>query len=372
MPIYVLKDGLNYHYFYQPGASYSRFINQKITKPKSMETKYGFTKMSIDEFEKWLPTVKIARTILRVQQHHTYNPNYTSFKGDNQFELQRAMKNYHVNKKGWADMGQHFSTFPDGSIVTGRSLETSPACIYGQNANSICMEHVGNFDKGGDTMTAEHRDTILRMTTALCKKFALSIDSNKIVYHHWYNLSTGERNNGTKNNKSCPGTNFFGGNKIEDCEAHFLPLIKKMMGTTTTTTSSSTSTSSAGSSRLIKYVCVTSDTLNVRKKPDAKSDKVTDREAATLGAILRVYREKDDWYKISESKEHWVNGKYCADVKRATVSADTLNVRSGPGTKFPKVSSLKKGEEVFIEREENGWCELTMDDKWISKEYLKF
>lgn len=335
-----------------------------------MQTKYGFTSMNIDEFEKWIASTKVARTVLRVQQHHTYNPNYSSFKGDNQFELQRAMKNYHVNKNGWADIGQHFSTFPDGSIVTGRSLETSPACIYGQNANSICMEHVGNFDKGGDEMTAAHRDTIIRMTAALCKKFGLAVNSNKIVYHHWYNLSTGERNNGTKNNKSCPGTNFFGGNKIEDCEKFFLPLINKQLGNSSSTLSTSTTTTSPD--KLIKYVCVNSDTLNVRKKPDAKSDKVSDREAATLGAVLRVYKEKNGWYKISDSKEHWVNGKYCFDVKRATVKADTLNVRSGAGTKFPKVGSLKKGEEIFIEREVEGWCELTMDDKWVSKDYLTF
>lgn len=335
-----------------------------------METKHNFTLMSINEFETWISNLKVARTILRVQQHHTFNPNYKSFKGDNQFDLQKAMKNYHVTKNGWADIGQHFSTFPDGSIITGRSMETSPACIYGQNANSVCMEHVGNFDTGGDEMTAAHRETIIRMTAALCKKFNLAVDSNKIVYHHWYDLSTGARNNGTKNNKSCPGTNFFGGNKIEDCEKHFLPLIKKQLGSAVISeisTSSSTMTD-----KLMKYVCVNADTLNVRKKADAKSDKVADREPATLGAILRVYKEKSGWYKISDSKEHWVHGKYCVDVKRAVVKADSLNVRGGAGPKFAKIGSIKKGEEVFIEREENGWCELTMDDRWVSKEYLTF
>lgn len=333
-----------------------------------MESKYNFTKFTIDEFEQWIKTKKIARTIVKVQEHHTYNPNYSSFKGNNHFELQKAMKNYHVNKNGWSDIGQHFTTFPDGSILTGRSIETSPACIYGQNANSICMEHVGNFDKGGDEMTKEHKETIIRMTAALCLKFNLPIDSNKIVYHHWYNLSTGERNNGTKNNKSCPGTNFFGGNKIEDCEKYFLPLVKKQIGKPSLNNSNSNSTQVS----LIKYVCVTADSLNVRKKADHKSEKVSDREAATLGAILRVYKIKNGWYKISDSKEHWVNGKYCIDVKRAIVNATTLNVRSGPGTKFAKVNSFKKGEELFIEKEVNGWCELTMDNNWVSGQYLDY
>lgn len=334
-----------------------------------METKYGFTKMTINEFEKWLAEIRVARTILKVQQHHTYSPGYGSFKGDNQLDLQRAMKNYHVNKNGWSDIGQHFSTFPDGSIVTGRSIETTPACIYGQNANSICMEHVGNFDKGGDIMTAEHRTTIIRMTAALCKKFGLSIDSNRIVYHHWYNLATGERNNGTKNNKSCPGTNFFGGNKVEDCEKHFLPLIAKQLGLSGTGMAP-TGIATNASDVPLKYVCVTGESLNIRKKPDGKSDKVTDREPALLGAVLRVFKVKDGWYKISSAKEHWVNGKYCHDVKLAKVNADTLNVRSGPGKGYPKIGSLKKGEEVFIEKTEKGWCELTMDERWVSEEFL--
>lgn len=167
--------------------------------------KYGFTKMTISEFEKWIAAFKVARTVLTVQQHHTYLPNYSSFKGSNQLEMQKSMKNYHINKNGWSDVGQHFTTFPDGTIVTGRSMETSPACIYGQNSNSVCMEHVGDFDKGKDSMSDVHKDTIIRMTAALCTKFNLVVNSNSIIYHHWFNLASGERNNGTKNNKSCPG-----------------------------------------------------------------------------------------------------------------------------------------------------------------------
>jgi hypothetical protein len=330
-----------------------------------METKYGFSKMTIQEFEKWIATIRVARTIITVQQHHTYIPGYINFKNDNHFEMQKGMKNYHVTKNGWADIGQHFSSFPDGTIVTGRSLESSPACIYGANSGSICIEHIGDFDKGKDTMTEAHKDTIVRMNAALCAKFNLPINTKSIIYHHWYNLATGERNNGTKNNKSCPGTNFFGGNKVEDCEKYFLPLINKQLGKSDLTISENTD-------KILKYACVNVDSLNVRKKPDAKSEKVGDREPATLGAIIRVYKEKNGWYKISNTKEHWVSGKYCIDVQRATVKATSLNARSGPGTSFPKTSSFPKGQELFIEREENGWCEIVMDDKWVSKEYLKF
>jgi SH3-like domain-containing protein len=328
-----------------------------------MTTKLGFTLMTIQEFEAWIDARQLARTVLTIQEHHTYSPAYAQFNGSNHFALQQGMKNYHVSQNGWSDIGQHFTTFPDGMIMTGRTLEKSPACIVGQNANAICIENLGNFDTGGDAMKPAHRDTIIRITAKLCKRFHLPVNTNSIVYHHWFDLSTGERNNGTKNNKTCPGTNFFGGNQVADCVANFLPLV---------VASGAPAAPVVNTAAILKYVSVTATSLNIRTKPDAASAKATDREAATLGAILRVYQENNGWYKISGSQEHWVLGKYTADVKRATVKADTLNARSGPGTTFDKLGTYTKGQELFIAKEQNGWCQVNMDNRWVSKDYLTF
>lgn len=319
--------------------------------------------MSVAEFENWIKNLSVGRTVLKVQQHHTYSPSYIHFKGNNHFELQRGMKNYHVTHNGWADMGQHFTIFPDGSILTGRSLEKSPACITGQNANAICIENLGNFDLNADSMTPEQENAIISVTAALCSRFSLPVTSNAIVYHHWFNLSTGERNNGTKNNKSCPGTNFFGGNKVADCEAHFLPLIQQKLSGTSTNVPTTPD---------FKYVVVTTQSLNVRSSHSPTSSKVTDRDAVLMGAVLRVFEEKNGWLKISNSNQHWVSGKYTTAVTKAVVTSDTLNVRSGPSVSFPKMGSFRKGEELFVIGEENGWCKISMDDKWVSKKYLLF
>ena len=190
-----------------------------------MTKKFGLVKWSIGEFEEWLNSFHLARTVFVIQQHHTFSPSYAHFNGSNHFELQQGMKNYHVSHNGWSDIGQHFSTFPDGTILSGRSLEQSPVCIKGQNTNSICLEHLGNFDSGKDVMLAEQRETIIQMTAILCRRFNIPVNTQSIVYHHWFNLSTGQRNDGSSNNKSCPGTNFFGGNKVIDCSTNFLPLI---------------------------------------------------------------------------------------------------------------------------------------------------
>ncbi|MEM7036556.1 MAG: peptidoglycan recognition family protein, partial [Bacteroidota bacterium] len=281
-----------------------------------MEQKYGFTKLTLAEFKTWLKDLKVARTVLYVQQHHTSAPNYSHFNGENHFEKQRGMKNYHVHQRGWSDIGQHFTTFPDGTIVTGRSMERSPACIYGANAHSVCIEHLGNFDSGKDDMTDEHKKTAAGMTAALCERFNVPVNTDKIIYHHWYNLSTGARNNGTGGNKTCPGTNFFGGNKVADCQNNFLPLVREALNPGT----------NDGNTKPTKYVSVTADFLNIRTNPGASNPKVEGREPALLGSVLRIYEEKDGWLRISSSSSHWVSGKHTKDVRRAIVRVGSLNV----------------------------------------------
>ncbi|OOQ61713.1 SH3 domain-containing protein [Mucilaginibacter pedocola] len=329
-----------------------------------MKQKFGFTLMDFNEFDTWLKALQVSRTVLFVQEHHTYSPAYAQFNGNNHFDLQQGMKNYHVAHNGWSDIAQQFTTFPDGTIMTGRPMEVSPACIFGRNANSVCIENLGNFDIGGDAMTSAQRDTIVKMTALLCKRFNIKVDDKGIVYHHWFDLATGERNNGTKNNKTCPGTNFFGGNKVANAQANFFPLVAAALNGTTPPIPT------PPSATLLKYVSVTASTLNVRVAPNPSSAKAG--APVVLGAVLRVYQESNGWYKISASQNQWVAAQYTKVVQRATVTADTLNARSGPGTTFAKVGAYPKGQELFIEKEENKWCKILMDSKWVSKDYLSF
>lgn len=326
-----------------------------------METKHGFIKMNLAEFENWIANLRVGRTVLKIQQHHTYIPSYIHFTGFNHFERQLAMKNHHVNQNGWADIGQHFTIFPDGEILSGRSMEKSPAGILNQNANAVCIENFGYFDSGGDTMTTIQKSTIIAVTATLCKKFNLPPNSNTIVYHHWFRLDNGVRNNGAANNKSCPGTNFFGGNTVQDFDRNFAPLVLARIGG---------GQIKSDATAVNKYVCVSASSLNVRIQPNSTSAKANDRAAIKMGSILRVYDEQNNWLKISNSAQHWVSSRYTFEVTRATVNASSLNVRSGPGTIYPKNSSIIQGEEVFIYAEQNGWCKIGSGERWVSKQYL--
>jgi uncharacterized protein YraI len=326
-----------------------------------METKYGFTRLSRNEFSEWIKNQRIGRTVMTIQQHHTFLPDYSGFHGNNHFTLQKSMKDYHVNHNGWSDLGQHFTTFPDGSIVTGRSPELSPACIFGNNANSVCIENLGNFDINGDIMSDAQRETIIFLTAELCRKFSISPGINSILYHHWFNLETGVRNNGTGGNKSCPGSAFFGGNKPDDCIANFIPPVNNALNNLG---------SVANTPDVMGFAAVTAGRLNVRTGPGTSYPIASGREPITFGSVTRIYGMENGWSRISSSKDHWVSSRYTRDVKRGVVTATRLNARSGPDISYTVVGALVNGQEVFIENESGNWGKILNQDKWISVDYL--
>ncbi len=186
-----------------------------------------FKKYNIEEFKKYINSLNVSRGIKLVQLHHTYAPSYKQFTGDNHIQLQTGMRNYHINTNGWSDIAQHFTIFPDGIIVTGRSMEMIPAGIKGANAGAVCIECVGNFDTGGDVMRKEQREAIVSVVKILLDKFSLQPE-NAVVYHGWWTASGKKLGDYTKGKsaKTCPGTNFFGGNTRKAFEETLLPLIK--------------------------------------------------------------------------------------------------------------------------------------------------
>lgn len=325
----------------------------------AMNTKHGFNKLSVAEFKTWISATSVTRMITRVQEHHTWIPNYESFSGSNHFEMQRSMKDHHVGKNGWSDIGQHFSIFPDGMIVTGRPMNAAPACIYGNNADSICIENVGNFDVGKDAMSAAQRDAIIQVTGALAKRFNLTpVTTNNIVYHHWFDLNTGARTNGAGITKSCPGTAFFGGNTVSDCQANFLPLVRAAMGNTITIEPD-------------RYGRVRAfDPLNVRIEASATASLAADQSPLEAGSIVRIFGETNGWLKVSNSKEHWVYSRYVEPVERRTVTADDSKVRWGSGTSFEIRDTLMKGSEVFVGELSGDWGQIGVGEEWISLSLL--
>jgi hypothetical protein len=185
-----------------------------------------FILLEQSEFVDWLEMQIINRKVNLIQLHHTYIPGYKHFKGNNHFELCRSMEKSHIDR-GFTEIAQNFTTFPDGKIMVCRSIDKIPAGIKGANSYGVCIENVGNFDKGKDTMSADQRACIIAMTRGLLARFNLKASDQSVVYHHWYDLTKGTRINteGKGDTKTCPGTGFFGGNTVADFNSNLLPLL---------------------------------------------------------------------------------------------------------------------------------------------------
>jgi len=191
------------------------------------------------EFKKWYDTQNITREITAVHEHHTWKPDYSYFKGDmnpqiepweNHDTLMENLDNYHELALKWRDSGHHIATFKDGVIATARDLNWAPASIYGNNTGAVCIENMGNFDRGHDMMTEAQKESVLGVTATILNRHELEPNTDTILYHHWFDQDTGKRTNGEWGNvKTCPSHNFFGGNKVKDCEENFIPLIKQKL-----------------------------------------------------------------------------------------------------------------------------------------------
>lgn len=123
---------------------------------------------------------------------------------------------------------------------------------------------------------------------------------------------------------------------------------------------------------------VTASALNVRSAPGGS--KVG--SPLKKGATVSVFAEQNGWYMIGAGQ--WVSGKFVEFAKAApkpkpdsttpigggSVTASSLNVRSGPGASNKKVGSpLSKGAAVEIFEEKDGWVRIG-DNRWVSGKYI--
>ena len=323
--------------------------------------------MDVAEFKQWLEAQITGREIKVIQQHHTFLPDYTHFTGSNHFDRMLSMRTYHMVHLNFRDIAQHFTTFPDGMVGICRPLNLIPAGIKGANARGICIEHFGNFDSGHDQMTPAHRDTIVQLTAMLCRKFSLSVDTESIIYHHWYDLNSGIRRDGKGATKTCPGTGFFGGNKVEDAQREFIPLVQVALqqygqpaGNIIPQAEIPVEISGTG--------IVTASRLRVRLGPGTNYPVVNSLGA---GAVVLIFESKNGWARIN-TDNHWISERFVLRAKRAHTTAGKLYIRTGPGSEYGKLGSLPRGTEVFIYDTFPGWCKIDLNDKWVSSAYLVY
>ena len=362
-----------------------------------MKTKNGFTLLEkTSEIGAWLNQQTVTRKITTLQVHHMGLPSYSTWENTDKkifsephFGRTESLDTY--GKKTWNSksangkyIAQHFNVFPDGMITTGRSLNSTPIGISGWNTNAICVEIYGNFDKGQDTMTSEQKEAVIALFGELCKRFNITPSSSTIRYHGWFTSGGTYLGNyiAGKSRKTCPGTNFFGGNTMTAYNANFLPAIKNYIANGTTTIEPTT---------FKQYIVKTTDELNGRQEASASSKimlVVTKGTAVTIVAeemngTTKWLKTKSGYY-ISANYTEFV--RYVEDTTTTTTepttfkqyivkTTDELNGRQEASASSKIMLVVTKGTAVTIVAEEmNGttkWLK-TKSGYYISANYTEF
>lgn len=285
-----------------------------------MKTQNGFTLFEkTSEIGPWLKKQNVTRTISRLQVHHMDLPNYSTWEKTDKkvfdephFGRTQSLNDYGKKTWNYSDghgkyIAQHFNVFPDGKITTGRHLNSTPIGIRGWNANAICIEIYGDFDKGKDVMTAAQKKAVVALYGELCKRFKIKPSTSTIRPHCWF--TAGGRYLGkydpSRSAKTCPGTNFMG------------------------------------------YGCSTTGFAKFIKEVKAYIDGEESKE---------VVKEKP-------------NDKKSEGIYR--VRTDELNVRKGPGVNFEKTNEVHKGDAFTIVEINGNWGKLKSGIGWINLSYTE-
>lgn len=356
-----------------------------------MKTQNGFTLMKgVSEIVEYLKKQNPSRKITRIQIHHMDLPNYDIWEKTDKkkfdephFGRTNSLNDYGKNTWGSKDVNgkyiaQHFNIFPDGYITSGRSLSNNPIGIRGWNDNAICIEIYGDFDKGKDTMVKVQKDAVIALVGELCKRFKITPSENTIRYHAWF-TSKGTYL-GTyvagKSGKTCPGTNFFGGNTMDAYKKNFLPAIKSYLNGNTTTSKPSEEkpTQTVNTNKVVR---VTADVLNIRKSPSADSEKVG---SLKKGDAYTIVKTSGKWGYL-KSGAGWIHLDYTEEVKttnltesksfKVKINTSVLNIRKEPDSSSRKVGSVSKGGVYTITKTKGDWGYLKSGIGWIHLGYTE-
>lgn len=82
-----------------------------------------------------------------------------------------TIRRWHVEGRGWSDIGYHFVVGINGDLHYGRPLERIGAHVKGQNSKSIGICYIGGVEKDGktpkDTRTCEQKETLVDLLMLL-------------------------------------------------------------------------------------------------------------------------------------------------------------------------------------------------------------
>lgn len=76
------------------------------------------------------------------------------------------IRKWHVEERGWSDVGYHYVILLDGTIQIGRGLNTTGAHVKGYNRDNIGICYIGGKN-GIDTRTIAQKASLVHLISTL-------------------------------------------------------------------------------------------------------------------------------------------------------------------------------------------------------------
>ena len=125
---------------------------------------------------------------------------------------------------------------------------------------------------------------------------------------------------------------------------------------------------------------VTCAALNVRSGPGANYPRIG---GLTKGKAVSVYEVQNGWLKVNYGTKYgWIDSKY-TDFKvpeapetplyQIKITANELNVRTGPSTSYDIIGTSHKGDTFAAYELKDGWYRIDYNGKmgWVSGKYAE-
>lgn len=135
----------------------------------------------------------MKRKIKKIHIHHAALRSTILFTGKNHQNIVDEIRRWHVDERGWNDIGYHYVIFPDGIMMTGRPVEKKPASIKFHNRGAIAICLWGDYDV--EIPEIQMLYSAGRLCTNIIENFNLNLKAD-IIFHREYSL------------KTCPGKNI--------------------------------------------------------------------------------------------------------------------------------------------------------------------
>ena len=150
----------------------------------------------------------------------------------------------------------------------------------------------------------------------------------------------------------------------------------KLDGSTETNTNTNTGTNtnaeieSDGKTKVLGYGVVDLGALNVRSGPGTKYDKVG---TVSEGERYAYYQKSGNWVRTEKGwvsvSYFYIEGTTADDATTGTVTADELNIRTGPDGSYKSNGVYKEGDSIKILAQVDGWGYTSKG--WVSMKYVK-